>query len=169
MTDQPQTWETYEQVAIHIMDKLAEHLGLERVEGKQDVYGSRSGTKWEIDGKGVKVGEEGFVIIEARRYITSRQNQERVAGLAYRIIDTGASGGILVSPLGFQEGAKKVAAAENITEFLMGPDSTSTDYVVKFLNTVFIGMTGHMRLTGHVTLSVIGPDGKVKARARSVD
>lgn len=115
-------WETYEEVAVYILDQIASNLGLERVEGKQHVYGSRSSTNWEIDGRGVNIDGEGFVIIECRRYTTSKQNQERVGGLAYRIIDTGASGGILVSPLGFQEGAKKIAAAEGIQEiFMMRP------------------------------------------------
>lgn len=79
------------------------------------------------------------MIVECRRYITSKQNQEKVAGLAYCIRDTGASGGILVSPLGFQEGAKKVAAAEGIQEVLMDANSTCTDYMLSFLNKVFLG------------------------------
>lgn len=41
-----------------------------------------------------------------------------------------------VSPLGLQEGAKNVAAAENIPEFFMGPESTSAEYVVKFLHDI---------------------------------
>jgi hypothetical protein len=107
-----ETWETYEEVAVYILDQIASNLelDLERVEGKQHVYGSRSSTNWEIDGKGVKVDGEGFVIIECRRYTASKQNQERVAALAYRIIDTGASGGILVSarlPRGCQEGRRR--------------------------------------------------------------
>lgn len=141
MAEQDKAWETYEQVAVHILDQIAAELGLERVEGKQHIEGSRSLTKWEIDGKGVKVGGEGFVIIECRRYTTSKQNQEKVAGLAYRIIDTGASGGILVSPLGFQDGAKKVADAEDIQEIFMDENSTRTSYVLKFLNHIFAGVS----------------------------
>jgi hypothetical protein len=152
MTDQPQTWKTYEQVAVHILNQIAEHLGLERVEDKQDVYGSRSGTDWEIDGKGVKVGDEGFVVIEARRYTNSRQRQSQVAALAYCISDTGASGGIVVSPLGFQEGAKKIAAAENIQELFMRPDSTRTDYMLSFLNKVFVGMSDTAGVTETLTV-----------------
>ena len=72
---------------------------LERVEGKQHVYGSLTTTDWEIDGKGLKVGDEGFIIIECRRYPKVKQNQEQDGGLAFRISDTGASGGIYVSPL----------------------------------------------------------------------
>jgi hypothetical protein len=107
MTDQGKAWETYEQVAVYLLDQVGDRLGLnfERVEGKQDLYGAHPGVKWEIDGKGVTIGDEGFVIIECRRYTTSRVKQEQAAALAYRITDTGARKGILVSPLGFQEGA----------------------------------------------------------------
>ena len=78
--------------------------------------------------------------------------------MAYRILDTGASGAILVSPLGFQEGAKKVAAAENIQELIMGPDSTSDAYVVKFLNNVVIGVaTAHAKVTAHPPKVVTEP------------
>ena len=158
MSDQLQGWQSYEQVAVEIMNKIAALLGLKRVEGKQSVYGSRSGTPWEIDGKGVKVGDEGFVIIECRRYSTSRQKQEQVGALAYRIIDTGASGAILVSPLGFQSGAKKVADAENIQEFFMGPDNTSDAYVVSFLNNVLVGApTARIEVTAPPGKVVIGP------------
>lgn len=141
MPDQPQSWETYEQVAVHIMNQIAGQLGLEHVEGKQHVYGSHSGTVWEIDGKGVRDGTEGFVIIECRRYPKSRQKQEQVAALAYRITDTGANGAIIVSPLGFQEGAKKVATANAIHEVRLGPDSTRTDYILSFLEKAFLGMS----------------------------
>jgi Restriction endonuclease len=152
MSDQSQSWQSYEQVAVEIMNKIAAMLGLESVEGKQSVYGSRTGTDWEIDGKGVKVGGESFVIIECRRYSKQKQKQEQVGALAYRIRDTGASGAILVSPLGFQEGAKKVAAAENIQEFIMGPDSTSDAFVVSFLNNVVIGAP-----TAHATATALPP------------
>ena len=107
-------WKTYEEVAAEILDRNAEEFGLQRVEGKQHVRGTRSGTKWEIDAKGVKLGDEGFVIVECERHTTAGPNQELLGGLAYRIIDTGASGGIIVSPLDLQEGAVKVAAAEDI-------------------------------------------------------
>jgi hypothetical protein len=159
MAEQDKAWESYEQVAIYLLDQIAAKLGLERVEGKQHAYGSRSLTDWEIDGKGVTVGGEGFVIIECRRYTKDRQNQERVAGLAYRIIDTGASGGILVSPLGFQEGAKKVAAAEGIHEMFMDANSTRSDYVLRFLNEVFIGMSATAVATATLKVKVIRADG----------
>ncbi|MEU2869735.1 restriction endonuclease [Streptomyces olivoreticuli] len=153
-------WESYEEVAVYLLDRIAEELGLERVEGKQGVFGSRSLTNWEIDGKGVKVENEGFVIIECRRYTTSKQNQEKVAALAYRIMDTGASGGILVSPLGFQEGARKVAAAESIQEVLMSATSTRSDFVLRFLKKIFVGASITMEFKGSATLVVTRADGR---------
>lgn len=146
-------------MAVYLLDQMTGELGLERVEGEQDVFGSRSSTTWEIDGKGVKLGGEGFVIVECRRYTTSRQSQEKIAALAYRIMDTGAAGGILVSPLGFQEGAKKVAAAENIQEVLMDADSTRTEYMLRFLNRMFVGVSETITITDSATVTVIRADG----------
>lgn len=80
----------------------------------------------------MKLSGEGFIIIECRMYTTSKLKQEDVGALAYRIIDTGAAGGIVVSPLGLQEGAAKVAAAENIQTVYMDEDSTTTDYFLRF-------------------------------------
>lgn len=41
-------WRSYEQVARYLLDQIAEHFGLGRVEGKQIVPGA-SGTRWEIE------------------------------------------------------------------------------------------------------------------------
>jgi Restriction endonuclease len=132
-------FETYERVATFLLNEFADHFGLKRVEGKQDVQGLRSGTTWEIDGKGVKTDGEAFILVECRRYTDSKPNQEALAALAYRIRDTGAAGGIIVTPLGIQEGAAKVARAEEIVSVLLDASSTTSDYVLKFLNNVMIG------------------------------
>jgi len=50
------------------------------------------------------------------------------------IWDSGAAGGLVVSPLDLQAGAKLVAAYEGIIEIQMAPVSTTTDYMVKFLD-----------------------------------
>jgi len=60
----PRKWESYEKVAAHLLDQFAVEFGLERVEGKQHIQGQYSGTKWEIDAKGIREGHVGFVIIE---------------------------------------------------------------------------------------------------------
>jgi hypothetical protein len=109
MSDDSKAWETYEEVAAYLLNEIANEFGLQRFEGKQRVVGQRSGTTWEIDAKGIGEGNEIFFIVECRRHRTSRQNQGKVGSLAYSIGDTGAKGGIVVSALGLQAGAAKVA------------------------------------------------------------
>lgn len=140
------TWQNYEEVATYLLDRFANEFGLCKVEGKQIIPGVRSGTRWEIDAKGLKMDGEGYIIVECRRYTTSKQSQEKMGALAYRIIDTGASGGIIVSPLGVQEGAAMITAAENIQVVHLNENSTTTEYVLQFLNKVMIGVEERIRL-----------------------
>jgi len=133
-------WRSYEEVAAYLLDRNAQEFGLQRVEGKQAVGGCRSGGSWEIDAKGVQEGGEGFVIVECRRHTTSKQNQERLGALAYRILDTGAAGGIIVSPLGLQEGAARVAAAEHILDVQLDANSTPAEFAMRFLNRLILGV-----------------------------
>lgn len=147
-------WESYEQVAVYLLNQIAQKLGLERVEDAQKLAGVRSGTTWNVEGKGVKLGDEGFVIIECRRYTNSKQKQEQVGALAYRIMDTGATGGIIVSPLGLQEGAAKVAAAENIQTVYMDQNSTRTEFILKLLNDIFLGLTDTVHVTDELKAEV---------------
>jgi hypothetical protein len=151
MSDTQHAWRTYEEVAQHLLNEFAVQFGLGHVEGKQIVPGE-SGAGWEIDAKGVAVNGEGFVIIECRRHTTSKLAQESVAGLAYRITDTGASGGILVAPLDLQSGAKKVAGHSNIQHVILDPSSTTKEYVLCFLknggrSTIFTGSPSYRSLT----------------------
>lgn len=147
-------WKTYEEVAAYLLNTLATHFGLSAVEGKQSIPGLRSGTEWTIDAKGISQGAEAFVIIECRRHTTSKQDQEQLGGLAYRIIDTGAQGGILVSPLGFQSGALKVAQSEGIVHVELHEDSTPTEFALRFLNQVFVGIHEHCSASDHYETEV---------------
>jgi hypothetical protein len=159
MNDGEKQWRTYEEVAQYLLNEFATHFGLGLVEGKQIIPGA-SGAKWEIEAKGVAASGEGFVIVECRRYTTSKIDQERVGGLAFRIIDTKASGGILVSPFDLQSGAKKVAAHSNIQHVILDPASTTTEYLMSFLKDVFIGFSDKINLKDSVTIELIR-DGKV--------
>jgi hypothetical protein len=133
-------WRNYEEVAQYLLDQMAAHFGLGRVEGKQLLAGV-SGASWEIDAKGVQENDQGFVIIECRRHTTQGLPQEQIAALAFRIQDTGAVEGIIVSPLPLQSGARKVAASQRIQEVQLSPDSTTTDYVLRLLQRAFIGVS----------------------------
>lgn len=162
----PQEFESYEQVAAHLLDQFASQLGLGRVEGKQDVRGLRSGT-WEVDAKGVKIDREGFVIVECRRYTTSKLKQEHLAALAYRILDTGAAGGIVVSPMDLQEGAKKLAAAERIIEVKLTPNSTPYEFVLSFLNQIMIGLHDQVGVHESLTVEIKHADGTIERKGPS--
>lgn len=89
-----------------------------------------------------------------RKYTKSKQKQEQVAGLAYRIIDTGAEGGIIVSPLGLQEGAAKVAVAEGIQTVYMDANSTPTGYFLRFLNSIFLGISDTAEATDELKVEI---------------
>ncbi len=146
--EEPTTWESYEQVARYLLEKMGDALGLglERVEGKQKLVG-KSGMEWTVDGKGVKTDAGAIVVIECRRYTTSKLKPEAIGGLAYRIGDVGAAGGIVVTPIGVQEGGEKIAQYEGIEIVHLGADSTRTDYVLRFLDRVFIGASAKLRVT----------------------
>jgi len=107
-------WRNYEEVAQFLLGQMASHFGLGRVEGKQVVAGASS--SWEIDAKGVRKDGHGFVIIECRRLTKQGVPQEQIAGLAFKIQDMGAAGGIIVSPLPLQSGAKNVANRQGVLE-----------------------------------------------------
>lgn len=151
---EPMNWKSYEEVAQYLLNQFASHFGLGHVEGKQLIPGD-SGTTWEIDARGVKSDGEGFIIVECRRYTTSRLSQESIAGLAFRISDTGASGGIVVSPLELQSGAKLVAAHTGVQHVILDPQSTTTDYVMRFLNHVFLGFSDTVHMKDSLTIKII--------------
>lgn len=152
------SWESYEEVATYLLNQFAEHFGLEYVEGKQSVPGNKSGTSWNIEAKGVAENGEGLLIVECRRYTTSRLDQESIGGLAWRIQDIGAQGGIIVSPLELQIGAKKVAACENIHHVILDQNSTTSQYVLRFLNKVFVGITASVGVSAEMRRRVFSQD-----------
>jgi hypothetical protein len=55
--------------------------------------------------------------------------------------------------LGLQEGAKKIADAENIIEVQLFPDSTPYEYLMRFLNNVMLGV--HETITVKESVVVI--------------
>jgi len=134
---QQNAWRNYEEVAQYLLDQLASHFGLGRVEGKVDVPGA--GTSWEIDLKGVPEDGQGFVIIECRRHTKQGVRQKDIAALGFTILRTGAVGGIIVSPRPLQSGANKAAKSESILEVKLDENSTKTDYILTFLNKLFVG------------------------------
>lgn len=159
VTEQSSTWESYEEVACFLLEELGDKLGLalERVEGKQKLVGS-SGMEWEIEGKGVKAEDGAIVVIECRRYTTSKVKAEQVGALAYRIGDLGAAGGIIVTPIGVQKGGQLIAECEGIQTVRLDADSTTAAYVLKFLDDVIIGVPpAKATATSHAPIVRVAP------------
>jgi restriction endonuclease len=146
--NQSTTWQTYEEVARLLLDQLREEVGLERVEGEQSLPG-KSGTTWKIEGKGIKADDGAIVVIECRRKKRTL-DQESVGGVANRIREVGADGGIIVTPIGLQKGAQFVAGYNNIDVVRLNADATTTDYVVQFLEKVFVGASAEDMLVAFV-------------------
>lgn len=154
-----QSWKSYEDVARYFLNRFRQEFGLERVDPKQKIAGS-SGTSWEIDAKGLREGDNSAImLIECRQHRSKRLNQEAVGGLAYRIIDTGASGGIIISPLPMQDGARKVAEANNIVHVQLGPDSTPENFAISFFNKIFVGITERVTISDNVSVVITDKDG----------
>ncbi len=160
-------WETYEEVSRYLLDEIAHKFGLTSFEGKQKVDGKRSGTKYEIDAKGIKEGSDIYFIVECKRHTKSRQSQEIIGALAYRIHDAGASGGIIVSPLGIQKGAKKIARAENIHVVQLDPNSTTENYIMKFLNEILVGITEKIVFKDSVDAILYDKNGNIINRVKT--
>lgn len=153
-------WETYEEVATYLLGQFAEHFGVGRFEGKQVVSGE-SGTEWEIDAKGCTADGGSFIVVECKRHTKTGISQKITSALVWSIQDTGASGGILISPIGLQEGVKKVAAKASIVEVVLDQNSTTTDYLLKFLNRICVGLSDAMTFTETLTFTIKDKDGNV--------
>ena len=133
-------WLVYENAAKAAIEHLREKFGLTRVEGKQLLNG-KTGVAWEVDAKAWCDGSDRFLVVEARRRTTSRLKQGDVAAIAFSIEDVGASGGIVVSPLPLQEGAKTLAASKNIEHLRLSSESTPELYLAEYMGLRYRGLT----------------------------
>jgi Restriction endonuclease len=93
-----------------------------------------------VDGKGVPAGADLIFVVECKHYPDRKVNQGTVAGLAWTIQDVGASGGIIVTPLGLQEGAEIIARHANVHTVLLTPESTPVTYVMRYLENLWVGV-----------------------------
>lgn len=155
--EQPSAWKSYEEVACYLLEKLSDTLGLglERVEGKQKLVG-KSGMSWEVEGKGVRTDDGAIVVIECRRYTTSKVKAEAMGAIAYRIGDVGAAGGIVVTPIGVRQGGQLIAKGADIQIVHLDENSTTTSYVLEFLGNLVIGVP-----PAQVTVTMPAPEVRI--------
>ena len=153
-------WKTYEEAARYLLEQFATEFNLGQVEDKQLVAGS-SGTKWEIDAKAINQDGEQFLIVECKRWLNSTINQETLAGLSYRIIDTGASGGFIISPRKLQKGAILVAAHNNVVHIKMDKNSTKELIIAEFLGRINIAITDKVQISETVSIVLTDENGNI--------
>ncbi|HEY4215104.1 MAG TPA: restriction endonuclease [Steroidobacteraceae bacterium] len=155
------SWKDYEEVACHLLNEFGGRFGLGHVEGKQIVPGA-SGTEWEIDAKASQTEGKGFLVVECRKH-TKNISQSQIAALAYTIEDTGADGGIMVTPVDLQSGALLVARCEGIQHIKLSRDSTTSDYLLEFLGNAIHGLsiveTGNLQ--DSTSCTVVHADGTI--------
>jgi len=136
MTDLP--WKKYEEVASELLYRFRKDLGFTSICGKMKIKGKFSGTTWEVDILAKKC-DGNFIYIECKRYPDRRINQETVASIYFKVIDTGAVSAITISPNPRQKGANKVGAAANVEHIQLNADANPSEYILKTAEKFYIG------------------------------
>ena len=145
-------WERYEEVVQQILGHLRTELGFASVEGKGKQPGA-SGTEWEADAICYRQGDGKMILVECKHW--SRRIDQRTMGqFAFSINDSGAAGGLLVTPIGYQEGAAKVANASKIGMATLNPDATDREYALRIAERLFIGIADRIHFTDVATAVV---------------
>ncbi|GAX38799.1 restriction endonuclease [Nodularia sp. NIES-3585] len=137
-------WKIYEEVTKQLLQDIKYFVGISHVESKQKIQG-QSGTKWEVDVIAYDNNTGKTILVECKNW-KNTVSQETLGGFAYRIKDTDSEGGIIVTTIGLQEGASKIAQHEKITEIKLTIEITDydDDYIAKLSNQIFIKLTDTM-------------------------
>ena len=130
----------YENITRQLLLDIREKLGLsDKLESQQRIQGN-CGTKWPVDLLAYDINTDKIVLVECRYRSKEKLKQDSdLAGFAYRIRDTNADRGIIVTTIGLQEGAEKVAEYENITPIKLTIDigNNSKNYIAELSTQIF--------------------------------
>lgn len=159
-------WETYEDATRGFLEDIGGHLGLTRVEGKQKLAGHHSGRRPEVEAV-VYTDDRKRLLVECKRKGKRRVEAGDMEAFAYRILDTESAGGIIVTTIGLQEGAKLVAQAEKITTVILDPTSTDEEYIARIANQLFWKQGDAVELKDAAQVELRNSAGKVIQRADS--
>jgi Restriction endonuclease len=159
MTSGTQTWRSYEELARHVLMCFADMLGISEVEAKQRLMGA-TGTEWEIDAKGVKADGRGFLVVECKERSAARLDQATIGSLAFTVQDVGAQGAVIVTSIGLQEGAKKIAEHQDFKIVFLRKESTFEQFFASCGNCLLAKVSDHatssLALTGFVVSKAEG-------------
>jgi hypothetical protein len=136
-------WRKYEDAVRSIIAQHRDLLGLDSVELSPVKLEGKSGNTWNIEIIGYTAGQRKLVLVEVRRKTTRNIEPEEVGGFAYRIEDTGAEKGYMVTPLdrGLSIGAAKIAGYEEIGHINVSVEATPEDYIIQHMNSMFARST----------------------------
>lgn len=135
-------WESYEDVARQLIDDIKEQLGLCRVNEGKFLFPKSDGGECEIDVSAYDISNEKLVLVECKRK-KRRLSPEEIHGFAYRIQQTNAKRGIIVTTIGLQKGARIAADAAKITLIILNGESTIDEYIARITQKLFLKTTDH--------------------------
>ena len=154
-------WETYEEVTKQLLNDVRDYFGLSRAEEKQKVKGL-SEAEWEVDVVAYNVDGGKLVLVECKHRSKAALSQDSLAGFAYKIKDAKADHGIIVTTIGLQEGAYKIAKSEGITVIKLDYNSTSDNYIAQITNQIFVKRTDNVRLVESFKAELCDSNGNLK-------
>jgi hypothetical protein len=166
---EPQSWRSYEDAFRSIVAQHQDVFGLDSVEPTAGHAEGSSGHVWDIEVIGYACGQRKMVIFEVRK---KSRNIEPEAAIAFagRIEDTGSEKGYFVTPLGrtLSKGARKIADYNEIGHIQLSVGSTPENYVMKYLNDFFVGLTSTMAtFKGELSYELRDKDGNVVSRGNA--
>lgn len=138
-----QEWETYEDVARQLIDDIKIYLGLSLVNEDKREFKKNDGGKCEIDISAYDLSDGKLVLVECRKK-KKRLSNEEIDGFAYRIQQTNAKRGIIVTPLGLQQGARIAADGAKISLIRLDENSNKENYIARITQQIFLKVTDQM-------------------------
>lgn len=158
-------WKNFEDVFRAILAMHMNFFELEKVEPtSKPVPGhARKFKPWAIDVVGYRKGTKRLVLFEVKRRGRNVE-PEQAAGFAYRILDTEAEAGYIVTTMGrdLSSGAKEIADYEKIGHIQVEKDSTPDDYTMKIADNMFVGVTDTVKVSEHIEAIVERRDGSTE-------
>ena len=130
----------FERITRIILHNLREHLGYEQVEESRKYPGKRSGVKRQVDVTAYRT--DGKKILVECKLHNRPINVTYMEAFYYKIHrDIGADGGLMVTSIGFTEGAEGIANAETIGMATLNPDATEQEYILKIAGVLWRGVS----------------------------
>ncbi len=158
-------WKNFEDVFRAILAMHMDFFELEEVEPtSKPIPGiARKVKPWAIDVVGYRKGTNRLVLFEVKRRGRNVE-PEQAAGFAYRILDTEAEAGYIVTTMdrNLSSGAKEIANYEKIGHIQLQKDSTPDDYVMRIADNMFVGITDAVKVSERVEAIVERRDGSTE-------